>query len=78
MTLRLFRRTVSQMLLACLNIAENGIENAELLSTKRSQWANPYFPNLKIKITEAEEKGALALQETEKARLATDEAIGAA
>jgi methyl-accepting chemotaxis protein len=33
--------------------------------------------NLKIKITEAEEKGALALQETEKARLATDEALAA-
>jgi methyl-accepting chemotaxis protein len=33
--------------------------------------------NLKIKINEAEEKGALALQETEKARLATDEAMAA-
>jgi hypothetical protein len=53
MVLRSFRGTVSQMLLACLNIVENGVENAALLSAKRSQWANPYFPNLKVKITKA-------------------------
>ena len=41
------------MLLACLYIAERGIENAVLLSAHRSQWADPYFPNLKIKITKA-------------------------
>lgn len=53
MTLRSFRGTVPQMLLAGLNIAERGIENAALLSTMRSQWADPYFPNLKLKITKA-------------------------
>ena len=41
------------MLLACLYIAERGIENVALLSAQRSQWADPYFPNLKIRITKA-------------------------
>lgn len=53
MSERLFRGTTSQMLLACLYIAERGIENVALLSAQRSQWADPYFPNLKIRITKA-------------------------
>lgn len=53
MTLRSFKGTVPQMLLAGLNIAERGIENVTLLSAMRPQWADPYFPNLKIKITKA-------------------------
>ncbi|WP_320053209.1 hypothetical protein [uncultured Acetobacteroides sp.] len=56
MTQRSFRGTVSQMLLSCLNISERGIENVTLLTTMRPQWADPYFPNLKIKITKAFEE----------------------
>jgi hypothetical protein len=80
MVLRSFRGTVSQMLLACLNIAENGIENAELLGTKRSQWANPYFPNLKVKITKAfdENIGVDILSQVKEATAVVTGTIGTA
>lgn len=56
MTKRKYRGTDTQMLMAAYLIAECGIEKAQLLSSRRPQWANPFFPNLKVKIDEAIKK----------------------
>ena len=50
---RKYRGTDSQMLMAAYLIADRGIENAQLLADRRPLWADPFFPNLKAKITEA-------------------------
>jgi hypothetical protein len=53
MALRKFRGTDVQMLLASGQIADHGIEHVEILSARRSQWKNPFFPDLKARITTA-------------------------
>lgn len=56
MTKRKYRGTDMQMLMASYLIAECGIEKAQLLASRRPQWENPFFPNLKAKIDEAIKK----------------------
>lgn len=53
MAQKLYKGTDAQMLLAASYVADRGIEHVEVLSTRRPQWENPFFPNLKTKITAA-------------------------
>lgn len=41
------------MLTTCATITENGIANQDFLVSKRKNWANPFFDDLKIRIDKA-------------------------
>lgn len=53
MAQRLYKGTDAQMLLAASYVADRGVEHVDVLSARRPQWKNPFFPNLKTKITAA-------------------------
>ena len=53
MNQRKYRGTDVQMLLALGQITDRAIENVDTLSARRPQWKDPYFPNLKARITTA-------------------------
>lgn len=52
MTKRKYRGSDTQMLLAASQIAELGIMYEQRLSARRPQWKDPFFRNLKEKITQ--------------------------
>lgn len=52
-TRRKYKGTAAQMLTACATMVENAIEHKDFLTTKRANWADPYFPDLKLKIEDA-------------------------
>ncbi len=68
------------MLLALGQIADHGVEHVEVLSARRPQWKNPYFPNLKATITAALSKnvGVDPLAQVKEATASVDSTLEAA
>jgi len=50
---RVYKGSDANMLTACATIVENAISHKDVLIAKRSTWADPFFPNLKIRVDDA-------------------------
>ena len=80
MAQRQYKGTDAQMLMASGQIADRGIEHVEVLSARRPQWKDPFFPDLKAKITAALSKniGADTLSQVKDATTIVEETLSAA
>lgn len=70
-TVRIYQGKDVEMLLSCSTITESGNANKAFLISKRSTWADPFFPNLKERIDLAV-KNHLGVDSAKDLRLATD------
>lgn len=80
MAQRKYKGTDAQMLMATGYIADRGIMHVEVLSARRPQWKDPYFPDLKVRITAAFSKniGADTLWQLKEATATVEGTLSAA